>query len=183
MEIQNRIRRIAAILLSLVVSVAFVACDNDEDDALTTGGQEVTCVRFDDCVAAFGATQCNEDGVCADDSGDPVRVPACADGDSRPANDGCNTCSCESGHWACTEMACAPATCEDCLASGGTWQPEADACTSDCDLQDISCFRDDCPEPCGSGNCGGCFDATACNDAGCTWNQQGEAMWCTDSAD
>jgi hypothetical protein len=31
----------------------------------------------------------------------------CQEGDTRPASDGCNTCSCDAeGNWACTEMAC-----------------------------------------------------------------------------
>ena len=31
----------------------------------------------------------------------------CAPGDSKPSGDGCNTCTCSSGTWACTEMGCA----------------------------------------------------------------------------
>ena len=30
----------------------------------------------------------------------------CAPGDSKPADDGCNSCTCSSGTWACTEMGC-----------------------------------------------------------------------------
>jgi hypothetical protein len=68
--------------------------------------------------------------------------------------------------------------CEACLASGGTWQPEANACTSNCDIQDISCYTETCPEPCSSSSCSSCIGQEACEDAGCTWNQSGPAMWC-----
>lgn len=69
--------------------------------------------------------------------------------------------------------------CEACLAGGGTWQPEASACTTDCDLMDISCFKDACPGACAADNCGDCFSQDTCEGAGCTWNVRAEAMWCT----
>ncbi len=31
---------------------------------------------------------------------------ACQPGDTKPADDGCNTCSCRKGEWACTKKAC-----------------------------------------------------------------------------
>lgn len=31
----------------------------------------------------------------------------CAEGESKPADDGCNTCTCVDGGWACTEIGCA----------------------------------------------------------------------------
>lgn len=68
--------------------------------------------------------------------------------------------------------------CEACLASGGTWQPEANACTMNCDIQDISCYTTTCPEPCSAASCGTCFGQEDCEAAGCTWNQSGPAMWC-----
>ena len=70
--------------------------------------------------------------------------------------------------------------CERCLESGGTWQPEANACTVNCDIQDISCFVDECPEPCGADNCDGCFGQRDCEDAGCTWRQMQEFAFCSD---
>ena len=36
--------------------------------------------------------------------------------------------------------------CQQCLASGRTWQPEASACTESCSIQDISCYTDICPQ-------------------------------------
>lgn len=42
----------------------------------------------------------NDDGA-ADDGG------TCEEGETQPADDGCNTCTCdENGNWACTEIAC-----------------------------------------------------------------------------
>lgn len=69
--------------------------------------------------------------------------------------------------------------CGACLASGGTWQPEASMCTTDCDILDISCFRDTCPGECAD-DCGACFSQGECEAEGCTWRQEAEAMWCTD---
>jgi len=82
-------------------------------------------------------------------------------------------------------VACGPTvpsseSCEACLSSGGTWQPEVEECTTNCDIQDISCFVDSCPEACAPDACGNCFDETSCTEASCTWNQEGEAFWCTE---
>jgi len=69
------------------------------------------------------------------------------------------------------------AACQSCLDDGGTWQPEADECTQDCALMDISCYTDSCPEECSSSTCE-CFSQEACESAGCTWSVESEAMWC-----
>jgi len=45
---------------------------------------------------------------------------------------------------------------------------------------DISCYTDSCPEDCGKGSCSSCFGQIACEGAGCQWNQDGPAMWCTE---
>ena len=37
---------------------------------------------------------------------EPEPEPQCIEGETRPADDGCNDCVCGSGEWACTEMAC-----------------------------------------------------------------------------
>lgn len=37
----------------------------------------------------------------------PPPPPVCKSGATRKADDGCNTCSCHDGQWACTEKACA----------------------------------------------------------------------------
>ena len=69
------------------------------------------------------------------------------------------------------------AECEACLADGGTWQPEAETCSEDCEIQDISCYTDSCPGECSSDTCE-CFSQDTCEAAGCTWNVEAEAMWC-----
>ncbi len=53
----------------------------------------------------------NDDDECDDwcpdgDQADCAVSNACADGDAKDADDGCNTCSCIDGGWACTEIAC-----------------------------------------------------------------------------
>lgn len=68
--------------------------------------------------------------------------------------------------------------CDDCLASGGTWQPEAQQCTTDCDLMDISCFADECPGECEADACGNCFSQPECEAATCTWTTIDESMFC-----
>ena len=60
----------------------------------------------------------------------------------------------------------ATSDCAACLESGGTWQVVE--CTQNCDLQDISCFTDECPPPCEE-DCSGCFSERDCIDAGCSW--------------
>ena len=68
-------------------------------------------------------------------------------------------------------------SCESCLNDGGTWQPGS-GCTEDCAIQDISCFRDECPGACEAGACGNCFEQSACEAASCEWKNSEEAFWC-----
>lgn len=53
-------------------------------------------------------------------------------GDSFPANDGCNTCSCTEDGVACTEMACEPPVCvyDGQIYSAGESVPSGDSCNS-----------------------------------------------------
>lgn len=69
--------------------------------------------------------------------------------------------------------------CEECLDTGGTWQPEAGGCTENCAAMDVSCFTDECPGAC-EDDCSFCFSSADCEAAGCTWHAEDEAMWCTD---
>jgi hypothetical protein len=71
-----------------------------------------------------------------------------------------------------------PDPCEVCLASGGTWQPEANACTDNCNIMDISCYTSSCPAPCSLESCGTCIGQEECEDTGCQWNAQPPAFWC-----
>lgn len=66
--------------------------------------------------------------------------------------------------------------CDECLRQGGVWQ--VDSCEANCNLGDASCYEDACPAPCGPGSCGGCEQQEACEEAGCEWAQDEEAMWC-----
>jgi len=82
----------------------------------------------------------------------------CMDGDMKPADDGCNTCSCVDGDWACTEKACndedaPPAECED-----GDEKPAPDGC-----------------------NTCSCYEGTwACTDIGCPATEPGGTETGTD---
>ena len=49
------------------------------------------------------------------------------DGDSFPANDGCNTCSCDDGAVSCTQIGCS--SCEDIQERWSTARAEAKKCT------------------------------------------------------
>ena len=70
--------------------------------------------------------------------------------------------------------------CEACLASGGTWQPEEEECTTNCALQDISCYTDACPGECGGNECGLCLTQDKCEAAKCTWFAAAGGFWCAD---
>lgn len=97
----------------------------------------------------------NDDGVCDDwcPDGDTADCPTsnrCTDGETKDADDGCNTCFCEGGSWACTEIACSnnqpsnndPSQCSDgdtkqaddgcntCTCHDGHWACTEIACTN-----------------------------------------------------
>lgn len=63
-----------------------------------------------------------------------------SEGEAKPAPDGCNTCTCSDGTWACTEKACVE-TCED----GDTKGSGCNACV--CQAGDWSCTLQLCPPP------------------------------------
>ncbi len=76
------------------------------------------------------------------------------------ANDGCNTCVCEQGGWACTEIACVTGVCQDgqlgysgcveCECEGGQWS---------------------CPDVACGGACGSVSQASCSQELGCGWVQ------------
>ncbi|MEE2780365.1 MAG: hypothetical protein VYE15_07570, partial [Myxococcota bacterium] len=117
----------------------------------------------------------------------------CLPGETMTAPDGCNTCMCipedgfnddepiddgpdddfgefdEKGEPEEEDPAMSP--CWNCLMTGGTWQPEAEACTTNCDIQDISCYVDSCPEEEPMDDQWICTELLECVDvvpAGCT---------------
>jgi hypothetical protein len=47
-------------------------------------------------------------------------LPNCASDTKCPAADGCNTCTCSNGAWACTQLGCAAPSCPDFGPTGGT---------------------------------------------------------------
>lgn len=72
---------------------------------------------------------CDPKTIGDETAGDAV----CKQGEQKPADDGCNTCTCEGGEWACTELACeckegetkpADDGCNTCGCIDGQW-----ACT------------------------------------------------------
>jgi pacifastin inhibitor LCMII len=62
----------------------------------------------------------------------------CKEGESRLADDGCNSCTCENGGWACTEIGCATCQqgemraagdgCNTCSCLNGAWACTQKAC-------------------------------------------------------
>jgi cysteine-rich repeat protein len=80
-----------------------------------------------------------------DESDTNINEP-CMAGDMKPADDGCNTCSCVDGEWACTEEACTdedapPAECEE-----GDEKPDPDGCnTCSCYEGAWACTQIGCP--------------------------------------
>ncbi|PCC68073.1 Myxococcus cysteine-rich repeat-containing protein [Nannocystis exedens] len=65
---------------------------------------------------------------------------ACQEGETKPAEDGCNTCTCHDGGWACTEIAC------DGLCEEGATKPAEDGCnTCTCHDNSWACTEIACP--------------------------------------
>lgn len=69
-------------LFSVVIGLGGCSCGNDDDD------------DDSDCVCTEPPLGVESEENCF------------AQGDTMPAADGCNTCYCENGDWACTEIAC-----------------------------------------------------------------------------
>ena len=85
-------------------------CKNDKDcPGKMICSMEGCNPSFCGCDPLTGLINCTKDcagGVCVDDSA------MCAEGDTKDADDGCNTCVCVDGGWACTKMGC-PEVCPD----------------------------------------------------------------------
>jgi hypothetical protein len=112
--------------------------------------------------------------------------PACKDGDARLADDGCNSCRCSGGSWACTEMACsggcaavvvwakAPTTgvCTQygspCTAPAGWRQfTTAEACEAACSVGQTKPAGDGCNTcSCGANDTWACTKKACAGDAG-----------------
>lgn len=137
---------------------------------------------------SMAGRQCAEglecDYQCPDGSDDPncnlginptgtCVTPApeqCVDGETKTADDGCNTCVCSNGLWACTRRACAPVECEtdaDCVVTGCSGQICAsEPMASTCEWrEEYACYG----EP--TTSCG-------CNAGQCGWAQTDELAAC-----
>ena len=97
--------------------------------------------------------------------------PVCEEGEKKDADDGCNTCTCSEGEWACTELACEEPVCQDgdtkmidcntCGCVDGQWGCtqigcEPQECTPG-ETKELDCNTCECTE-------GGLW---ACTDIGC----------------
>jgi len=91
-------------------------------------------------------------------------------GATSPADDGCNSCTCEAAGWSCTEIACLPpdpgGECDD----EGSTKPAGDGCNT-CTCTDGAwlCTRTACTEPlCEEGD----TSDDGCNTCNCTADGQ-----------
>ncbi len=132
-------------------------------------------------------TQCADGLECAFECPYPTNDPAncnygfnpngtcqqpavCVEGDTQPAEDGCNTCTCSGGQWACTEIACLPSECTtdaDCIETGCSGQVCApQAVITTCEFRpEYACYN----EP--TTSCG-------CNNGQCGWAQTADLAAC-----
>lgn len=107
-------------------------------------------------------------GSATPSSNDPSQGTQCSEGDTKAADDGCNSCSCtEGGDWACTEMGCVD---DSEKPTGSEAQCPAPVSSADACAQVIvwAASPDD-------GNC--CRYATPCQ-APKGWNQHGDEATC-----
>ncbi len=132
----------------------------------------------DENACSLYGRQCPEGSQCAlecpDGSNDPncnmginpsgtcVQSDVCTDGETKNADDSCNTCQCNGGQWSCTEMACATecTTDSDCITTGCSGQvcaPQAVITTCQYDPE-YACYNSP------TTSCG-------CNNGSCGWDQ------------
>jgi hypothetical protein len=119
----------------------------DDDGNGDTGGPGGQCEPGDQMMADDGCNTCSctDDGqwACtalgcdptqgatdgADSGGDGFPPGMCEPGDTMPADDGCNTCTCDdSGLWACTAIGCEPTGGGECTP--GDTMPADDGCNT-----------------------------------------------------
>ena len=141
------------------------AGDEGADDAATTGTPSGPCEPGDSMPAGDGCNTCSctDDGqwACTEIGCDPTQGATdgqdsggtngfppgmCEPGDQIPADDGCNTCTCDdSGLWACTEIDCGSTGGGECTP--GDTMPAGDGCnTCTCDDTGLwGCSEIACP--------------------------------------
>lgn len=161
-----RITLISILLLSVACGTPSTkdALTKAEAQALVEGGDA------DDTICTDNGF--DEDGECDDwcpdgDELDCAVSNACTDGDTKDANDGCNTCSCVDGGWACTEIACDPNVDPGNNASTGPQMLEIGDCPEGGDMLTVDgvSIKDDVLQVDASFS-GGCAEhtVTACWD-------------------
>lgn len=142
-------------------------------------------------------------GGAAPGGADPGAAGAgggCEEGETRPAEDGCNRCSCADGQWACTEIACANECsqgetkvaddgCNSCSCLDGEWACTKIACASceDGDTRKVDCNTCSCQDgswSCTEIACAVCEDGdNRAADDGCNSCSCVEGNWlCTQRA-
>jgi glycosidase len=60
-----------------------------------------------------------QENTTPEDDGNSQTTTVCTDGDTKPAEDGCNTCTCDQDNWSCTEIGCEPVIDDANDAEGG----------------------------------------------------------------
>jgi hypothetical protein len=150
-------------------------------------------------VAACGGVTSNVGTMEEEGGGGPGPDPECQAGMQKPADDGCNSCTCDSaGNWACTALACGDCTdgatrpagdgCNQCMCSRGTWSCTQQMCEAPCALGDMrsdGCGSCTCVElegrltwACTANTCECVPGATKAADDGCNTCTCGEtATW------
>ena len=164
-----------------------IACNDMCDDG--TG-----CEAFyDNCSCSWGcissvenpvtcARECPPDAtpapICECRDNQCVQPAECADGETRDAGDGCNTCTCRDGRWACTLIGCVEPCeegdtrmddCNTCFCDGGQWACTERACPE-------ACQPDDCPGPRPQAPTRTCWDGTTAGPE-CQRNAIEECAW------
>jgi hypothetical protein len=115
-------------------------------------------------VLACGSSTTLGDGDAGDGDGDAAKCSS--EGAKRPADDGCNSCSCSGGQWSCTERDCSPGACENgesrsdgcnsCLCAEGQWTCTTEYCPPE-------------PPPCDEGDTVVAEDCSACTCTDGEW--------------
>jgi hypothetical protein len=96
----------------LMAATACGGATAKDDDGLTKSEAQALVESGEASDAVCRANGFTDDGECddwcpgGDDADCSVSNTACSDGDTKEADDGCNTCTCTDGAWACTEIAC-----------------------------------------------------------------------------
>lgn len=116
---------------------------------------------------------------------------SCTEGDTKPADDGCNTCSCSDGGWACTEIGCLPdgtggadagtggADAGTGGSDAGTGGSDAGIGCKDGETKDVDCNTCRCgggqwactEKPCGAKTCGGLTGGECEQDEYCHYEE------------